>query len=359
MNKEPGPLIELRFRRVLPHVTLDIGLAVPGRGVTALFGPSGSGKTTCLRVLAGLERLPGAEVRVAAALWQGGDVFVPVDRRALGYVFQEACLFPHLRVRDNLLYGRRRRTAAVGQLTEAAIVELLGIGRLLEQWPDTLSGGEKQRVAIARALLAEPSLLLLDEPLASLDGARKNEILPWLERLRDECRVPIIYVSHSAEEVARLADWVVRLEAGRVVGSGPVSEMLLGLADGADDLGGVFDGVVEHYDAEYSLVEVRAAGWCLSAVHAPIPVGQRMRVQVKARDVSLALRPPEGTSVLNVVPAIVEAVSPASGQGHVLVRVRSGQTALVARITRLSADRLGLGPGLAVWAQIKAVALLV
>ena len=355
--------IKAKFRRELPGFTLDVDLDLPGRGVTALFGPSGSGKTSCLRLLAGLERAPGAQVEVNGEVWQDDaqGIFVPVHRRALGYVFQEASLFPHLSVRANLNYGRKRRGTKNAPVDFDRMVGLLGIEALLERAPAGLSGGERQRVAIARALLAGPRLLLMDEPLASLDQPRKREILPYLERLHDELDVPVVYVSHASDEVVRLADFLALLRGGRVLAQGPLIEMLARLdlpEEFTDAAGVVIEGTVGGYDHEYGLLRVDFTGGNLRVVHPSMPLDRRLRVQVKARDVSVTRSEPGETSILNLLPATVVAVVPAEDAAQVLVRLDAGGAPLVARITRRSWDNLRLAPGVAVWAQIKAVALL-
>jgi molybdate transport system ATP-binding protein len=354
--------IRLRFRFDRGGFVLDMDLVIPGRGVTALFGPSGAGKTTCLRAIAGLDRVPGGFLEVEGEVWQDDSrgIFRPTHCRALGYVFQEAGLFPHLSVRQNLEYGRRRR-AATPPVDFDHMVGLLAIGPLIDRRPDTLSGGECQRAAIARALLAGPRLLLLDEPLASLDLARKNEILPYLERLHHELEIPVIYVSHSIDEVVRLADHLVLLADGHVAASGPLTETLarLDLPEAfADEAGLVIEGTVGASDPAYGLVRIDFPGGSVHVAHAAEPAGRRLRFQIKARDVSVALEKPRDTSILNLVPAAVVAVAETAGAAHVLVRLDANGTPLVARITRLSRDRLKLAPGVAVWAQIKAVAVL-
>lgn len=353
--------IRLQFRRALPHLDLDIAIDAPGQGVTALFGPSGTGKTTCLRVLAGLERLPGATVEANGQVWQdGAGTFVPAHRRRIGFVFQDACLFPHLNVRRNLEYGLSRRGAAGGAGEFERTVEMLGIGALLERTPQHLSGGERQRVAIARALLTNPSLLLLDEPMASIDVARKSEIMPWLERLRDELSVPIVYVSHAIEEVVRLADHLVRIEDGRVVASGPLAEIVPQLpgADARDNVvGAILAARVIGHDGRYGLLRVAFDGGELQLDHPALPTGRSLRVRIQARDISLAVACPEGSSILNILPGTVEALRE-SGEAHILVTVRVGETRFVARVTRLSRDRLQLAAGLRLWVQLKAAAVI-
>lgn len=360
MNTAPS----IRARLVRRHVgfTLDVDLALPGRGVTAIFGHSGSGKTTCLRLFAGIERAPGCRVEVNGETWQDDarDIFVPVHRRALGYVFQDAALFPHLSVSQNLEYGRKRRPSS-DSVDSRPLVELLGIAPLMNRRPTTLSGGERQRVAIARALLAGPRLLLMDEPLAALDLARKREILPYLERLHATLEIPVLYVTHSPDEVARLADHVVILSGGRAVAAGPVSATLArldlpGVSD--DDASAVIDGAVTAYDATYGLVTLAFAGGSLRIVHPRVTLGSRLRARILARDVSLALEQPTSTSILNIISATVAEQSASDDKGHVLVRLDACGAPILALISRLSRDQLALRTGLPVYVQIKAVSIL-
>ncbi|MBB6134654.1 molybdate transport system ATP-binding protein [Massilia aurea] len=341
---------------------LDVDLALPGRGVTALFGHSGSGKTTLLRVLAGLERVAGARVALGDEVWQDDarKVFVPTHERGIGYVFQEASLFPHLSVRANLEFGRKRLKPAERRFDLLAVAELLGIERLLDASPSTLSGGERQRAAIARTLLASPRLLLMDEPLAALDMRRKLEILPYLERLHDELALPVVYVSHAADEVARLADHLVVLEEGRVLASGPLAATLARLdlaANFQDDAGVMLETTLQAHDAD-GLSHLAFAGGVLLVGQRDVSIGTRVRCRIHARDVSLALERPRGSSITNILPARVDAVGPSSAPGQVLVRLLVGETALLARITERSRRELAIAQGCAVWAQVKAVALL-
>jgi len=356
-----APAIQARFRLGWSGFTLDVDLALPGRGVTALFGHSGSGKTTLLRCIAGLERAPGGHLAVNGQAWQDGDSFLPTYLRPLGYVFQEPSLFPHLSIRRNLEYGLRRVPAAERRVSLGQAIELLGIGHLLERRPDRLSGGERQRVSIARALAVSPRILLMDEPLAALDLARKQEILPYLERLHDELDIPVLYVSHAPDEVARLADHIVVMEGGRAVAAGPLGDTLARLdlpIRLGEDAGVVLGGAVAERDAEWGLVRVEFPGgglWVRDGGHA---LGQHVRVRILARDVSLAVTRHTGTSILNILPAAVEAMVEDGHPALVLARLSVGGEPLLARLTRRSAHALDLTPGMLVYAQIKAVALV-
>ncbi|WP_036171365.1 molybdenum ABC transporter ATP-binding protein [Massilia sp. 9096] len=342
--------------------TVDVELDLPGRGISALFGHSGSGKTTCLRAIAGLERAPGGYVALGDEVWQdeASGVFVPVHKRSLGYVFQEASLFAHLSVRANLAFGYKRIPAAQRRFHVDEVAQLLGIDALLERRPDRLSGGERQRVAIARALLASPRLLLMDEPLAALDHRRKQEILPYLERMHDALSIPIVYVSHAPDEVARLADHLVLLDAGRVVASGALTETLA-RADlppvFADDAGVVLDTVLAGHEPD-ALSRLDFDGGVLYVGQRKEAIGTRLRCRIHARDVSLALERPPSSSIVNLLPATVTATVDTGTPGHVLVQLRMGASPLLARITARSRRELDIAPGRQVWAQIKGVALL-
>ena len=354
--------IRAKFRVDRGDFVLDVDLTLPGKGVSALFGHSGSGKTTCLRAVAGLERAADGYVAIGDEVWQdeGRGHFVPPHRRALGVVFQEASLFPHLSVRGNMEFGQKRASTAGGSHALPEIAELLGIGHLLERAPGQLSGGERQRVAIARALLAAPRILLMDEPLAALDLQRKKEILPYLERLHRELAIPVIYVSHAPDEVARLADHLVLLDAGRVVASGPLNQVLGRIdlpAAFADDAGVVIEAKVAAHEAD-DLTRLEFPGGAIFVSRRIEALASTLRCRIHARDVSLALVPQTQSSILNCVAATVVALAPTDTPGHVLVRLEAGNTPLLARITRRSAERLQIRPGLALWAQIKAVALL-
>jgi molybdate transport system ATP-binding protein len=353
--------LALRVSATLGQFTLEVECEVPTRGITGLFGRSGSGKTTLLRCIAGLE--PRARGRIAFddEIWQDATSFVPTHRRGVGYVFQEASLFAHLDVRQNLEFGLRRLRPAQRRLALDDAVALLELAPLLRHRTSQLSGGERQRVAIGRALLASPRLLLMDEPLSSLDQASKAEILPHLARLRDQSSIPILYVSHALGEIMRLADHLLLLEAGRVRATGPLQALLarsdLPLA-GYEDSGSVFDAVVEEHDSHYHLSYVRIGAGRLAVAHNQAPLGQRMRVRIDARDVSLALNRPELTSILNILPARVLSLSQGEDPAQTLVRLEAGSEPLLARITSRSAAELQLAPGLQLYAQVKTVALM-
>ena len=358
-------MIEVRLQLHYSGFALDVDLKLPGRGVTALYGHSGSGKTTCLRCIAGLERAGDGFVQINDQVWQDSrnGVFVPPHKRALGYVFQEASLFPHLSVLANLEFGLKRIPKAQRRVDMAHATQLLGIGHLLDRHPQHLSGGERQRVGIARALLTSPQLLLMDEPLAALDSQRKGEILPYLERLHDQLEIPVLYVSHAQDEVARLADHLVLLRDGKALASGPIGETLarldLPLAMG-DDAGVIIEGQVSAYDATYQLLSLQlpATEMNIRVTHAPMAVGQALRCKVHARDISLALNNDAASSILNRLPVTVISEQAADNSAHVLIRLDAGGTPLLARITRFSRDQLGVHPGQRLWAQIKAVAVL-
>jgi molybdate transport system ATP-binding protein len=356
--------IQARFRLDWPGFALDVDLDLPARGVTALFGRSGSGKTTLLRCFAGLERAPQGRLTVNGAVWQDDEKnsshWLPTHQRPLGYVFQEASLFPHLTVLGNLRYGLKRTSGAQPADLDAAI-DLLGIRPLLERKPDRLSGGERQRVSMARALALRPRLLLMDEPLAALDHQRKQEILPYLERLHRALDIPVLYVSHAPDEVARLADHIVVLEAGRAVATGALTETLARLdlpIQLGEDVGVVLDAVVAERDTAWHLARVEFPGgslWVRDSGHA---IGDPVRVRILARDVSIALQPPAGTSIQNCLPATVDQMVGDHHPALTLLRLRLGPSPLLARLTQRSAVGLGLEQGMAVWVQIKAVALI-
>ncbi|CDS54486.1 Molybdenum transport ATP-binding protein ModC (TC 3.A.1.8.1) [Polaromonas sp. CG9_12] len=353
--------IRLSLQR--PAFTLNADLLLPQRGIAVLFGPSGSGKTTLLRCVAGLEQADGALVEIAGQIWQDDSrrIFLPTWQRPLGYVFQEASLFDHLDVRGNLTYGLRRVKSGETAMALEAAIKLLGIGALLERRTHQLSGGERQRVAIARALATRPRLLLLDEPLAALDHARRQDILPWLERLRDELHIPMLYVTHSADEVARLADTLIVLDQGRIVSAGAVAEVLarvdLPVVLG-EDAGALLEGAVVERDARWHLMRMTFNGGSLWLSDSGVATGTRARVRVLARDVSLSMQAPNATSIQNLLQCVVRAIVPDAHPSQALVQLTCGESVLLARITARAADALGLEPGKPVWAQVKSAALV-
>ncbi|WPL12647.1 MULTISPECIES: molybdenum ABC transporter ATP-binding protein [Thiorhodovibrio] len=368
------PLIEARFRVNWPGFTMELDERLPARGVTALFGHSGSGKTTLLRCIAGLERAAEGELRFNGQVWQDARTWVPTHQRPIGYVFQEASLFPHLSVLGNLRYGQKRSHAReraqnaqnAGDARSAAFcldhaIELLGIGHLLDRRPAALSGGERQRVGMARALAVNPRLLLMDEPLAALDLKRKQEILPYLERLHDDLEIPVLYVSHSPDEVARLADHLVVMDAGRVLASGPLNDTLARLdlpIRLGEDAGVVLDGQVAERDERWHLLRVACCQTSLWVRDTGAAVGDHARIRILARDVSITHTPQPETSILNTLPARVISLGDDAHPALALVKLDLSGSPLLARVTQRSAEQLGLKPAMDVWIQIKAVALL-
>jgi molybdate transport system ATP-binding protein len=342
--------------------TLDVALSLPGRGVSMLFGPSGCGKTTVLRCLAGLESGARGRVVVDGRPWQDTALWLPPQRRGVGVVFQDAALFPHLSVRANLEYGRARIPQGEPVPALDAAIELLGIGALLERRPDSLSGGERQRVAIARALAMAPRLLLLDEPLASLDAGRRAEVLPYLDALQRTLALPIVYVTHSLAEVARLAEHLVLMEGGRVVEAGaalPLLARLEGPLSQEEDAGVVLPCVVGERDARWHLVRLDFDGGALWARDDGRPLGSAQRVRVLARDVSLATEAPGASSIANTLRGTLRrCIDDPRHPALALALVQVGAAFITVRLTRRSAARLQLAPGMALWLQVKSVALL-
>jgi len=354
--------ISARFQLNYGAFQLDVDLNLPGSGITVLFGDSGSGKTTLLRCLAGLQHAPLGFLEINGKIWQDSQhaVFLPTHKRSLGYVFQEANLFPHLTVAGNLQFGLKRISASLTPAALQHILELLGIEHLLERMPDRLSGGERQRVAIARALALNPEILLMDEPLASLDFKRKQEILPFLGQLHRELNIPVLYVTHSQQEVAQLADHLVILNKGRVEACGPLSETLsrLDVPLAQDrEAATVWQATIIEHETEYYLTRVAFAGGTLDLPLLEAEIGTPLRVQIYARDVSIALEPPIATSILNVLPATISGIAD-HNPGQSVVRLLVGNQALLAHITRKSAMLLGLRLEMAVYVQIKGTSIL-
>jgi len=357
---------------ITAHFTLDRGefrldaqLEIPPRGVTALFGASGCGKTTLLRCMAGLEHAEG-HMEVMGEPWQtaksttGRGLFLPSHRRAVGYVFQDVALFPHLTVLNNLKYGLKRTPRQRRRIRLEEVTALLGLTALLGRRPDQLSGGQRQRVGIGRALLTSPRLLLMDEPMASLDLNSKAEILPYLERLHAELDIPVVYVSHAPDEVLRLADHMILLEDGRVSASGAVAEVfnrvtlpMIRSAEAAT----VIECRVVAYDAESGMSRVEFVDGELRLPRGDLREGSALRLRIFARDVSLSLDPPGRTTISNILPARIRKLADLPDRSQVLVHLDLGQTRLLSRVTRESVQRLALQPELPVFAQIKSVAL--
>lgn len=383
-----------RFQLDYGSFRLDADLSLPASGFSVFFGESGSGKTTLLRCMAGLERPSAGFFVVNNMIWQdsANKIFLPAHRRNLGYVFQEANLFPHLNIKQNLEFGLKRLATSqpsfLGAVVKslhgqahsnqpdnghcephgesirqniATILELLGIGNLLDRLPDRLSGGERQRVAIARALVLSPDILLMDEPLASLDDKRKQEVLPYLLKLQQNLAIPIIYVTHSKQEVMQLADYLVVLASGKVQAAGQLTDMLSCLDSPLaqdKDAASVWQGKIASRDDNFKLAEVEFNGVRLSLPDLYQACGSRIRVQINARDVSVALEQPNCTSILNILPATITGLA-GDKTGHTIVRLSCGGETLLAHITNKSAQLLNLQPGMAVFAQIKGTSLLI
>ena len=350
-------LVDIRHR--LGNFELEAAFESSGR-LTALFGTSGSGKTSLVNLIGGLIRPMQGRILVDGRVLVDTEkrVFVPVHRRRIGYVFQDARLFPHMTVSQNLRYGRFFTPAGERYAQLDAVVDLLGIGHLLDRRPSLLSGGEKQRVAIGRALIASPKLILMDEPLASLDDARKAEIMPYIERLRDEARIPIVYVSHSVAEVARLATDIVMLAGGRVSASGPAEDILQQLdllpAEERHQGGSLLEMVVAEHDTDFGMSVLRSPAGEVRIFGHDVPVGSRVRVRIRASDVLVATQRPEGLSALNILSGRIGHVH--YGDGLLSnVTIDCGGQSVIARITSRSARTLDLKPGQPAFAVIKTV----
>ncbi len=355
-------MIDVSISKRLGSFSVRAAFAVPDRGVTALFGRSGSGKTTIVNLIAGIARPDGGHIRIGSRVYFDAErgVDVPVERRRIGYVFQDSRLFPHLTVKRNLRYGLERSPAGERPIAFDPVVEVLGIRGLLNRRPHGLSGGERQRVALGRALLAQPRLLLMDEPLAALDAPRKAEILPYIERLRDEFDTPILYVSHSLDEVIRLADTLVVVSEGEVAACGELTE-IMSRADlqhllGRFETGSVLDCSVKRHDLVYQLTTLAFADGELRVPLIDVPEGARVRARVRARDVSLSRTRTDEISISNRLPGVVSGVIARDGP-YLDVTVSLGTATIRALITGESWERLGLQVGQPIWVLVKAVAL--
>lgn len=354
-------MLEIEVKRRQGDFQIDAAFATPDLGVTALFGRSGSGKTSVVNMVAGLARPDAGRIEVGGRVLfdSGKGLDLPPERRRVGYVFQDARLFPHLSVRANLDYGLRRAPRGERRVDFDEVVALLGIEHLLERRPARLSGGEKQRVAIGRALLSSPRLLLMDEPLASLDAGRRNEVLPFIAGLPRRFDIPILYVSHAMDEILRLADNLVIMDDGRAAAVGPVEEVLarveLRPLTGRYEAGAVVRAVVEAQDAAFALTRLRFAGGTLKVGRIDLPPGTPVRLRIHARDVALALDRPSAVSVQNVFPAVIVSVVPANA--HLMDVVLDAGCPIWAQVTRLSCHELGLEPGRPVFAMVKALSI--
>lgn len=350
--------IRARFKFGFADFNLDVDLQLPSNQVSAIFGPSGSGKTSLLRAIAGLDRHSVGDCSLDNLVWQSSSGFVPSHQRSVAMVFQQANLFAHLTVAENIEYASRR--AQSSKISAQMAIELLALENLLARKPNTLSGGERQRVAIARALAASPRLLLMDEPLSALDQTARQQILPFLETLHNELQLPIIYVSHSLEEVASIADYLVLLDDGQLSSAGPLVDTLTDLKAGialADDAASIIETSVLASDDEYGLTYLQAAGARFVVSQQNLSIGSRKRIRVAARDVSIALERAEQSSILNIFAArIVDIV--ADGTSQSVVKLDLGGDLVLSRITRKSAAKLGLAVGQDVYLQIKSIALL-
>ena len=362
-------MIHLQINIARSAFELKLKLQLPAQGITAIFGPSGSGKTTLLRAVAGLEKNPQGLIQIGENIWQDTKqgIYIPTWQRPLGYVFQESSLLPHLSVAENLNFGLKRVLKSANSAPTAAnkalqaSIELLGIGGLLQRMPDELSGGERQRVAIARAIAMQPQLLLMDEPLASLDAARRQEIFPWLARLRDELKMPMLYVTHSAEEVTRLADHLLVLDRGQAKAQGPVNQVLTQVVNPVvvgEDAGALIAGHIGAVDAQWHLSRVDFEGGSVWMRDEGLTVGKTVRIRILARDVSLATSEPQNTSIQNQLRASIQSITPDPHPSQVMVVLKCGAEEVLARVTKRAVNELALQVGMPVWAQVKSVALV-
>lgn len=341
--------------------SLDINIDIPGRGVTAIFGESGSGKTTFLRCVAGLEKAQQGKLVINGNTWQDDSTFLPTHRRPLGYVFQEASLFSHLTAHGNLHYAIKRSDEPVSEAFYEKVINTMGIEKILSRFPSQLSGGERQRVAIARALLIQPRILLMDEPLAALDSARKQEILPYLERLHNSFDIPILYVSHSMDEVARLADHVVVLHEGKVSAQGNLTQVFSRMdspVQFTQESGVILQATITEKDTQWNLMSVKFSGGKLWLHDSGEALNEPVRVRVLARDLSLALNNHNDTSILNRLEVEVLEIAPGPNDAMAMIRLKAGEDYLIARVTHRSVSHLDIKPGKKLLAQIKSVAIV-
>lgn len=350
--------IQVRFSEYL----LDVDLTLPESGVTGILGASGAGKSTFLRAIAGLEKPINSRIVVGDEVWHDDEkaIFVLPHKRSIGFVFQDAALFPHLTVKQNLEYGLKRIRQSERKISLDYVIDLLGIGHLMERKPDTLSGGEKQRTAIARALATSPKIMMMDEPLASLDMPRKAEIIPYLNRLNEELKTPILYVSHALDEIIHLADHMILLENGTALASGETAQVLtrldLPLAH-SSDAASIINGTIIARDEYFHLNTVAFSGGVITMPSSLTQIGKKIRLRIKASDVSLTLQKATDTSILNIIESKVVRIHD-NQAGLVMVELDANQTPLLCRITSRSAQALSLAPGKTVYAQIKGAAII-
>ena len=370
--------LKISIQKQLGDFYLDVAFEAPASGVTAIFGPSGCGKTSLLRAIAGLASIDTGSISFQGEVWDQAENGTgkgkgegkskrkgqtrPVHQRGVGYVFQEPSLFSHLSVRANLEYGQKRQSGESEPAAITELAELLGIQHLFDRGVQELSGGEQQRVAIGRALLANPKILLMDEPLASLDAERKRELLPYLDRLHRNLGIPILYVSHALDEIVRLADHLVLMEQGAIIASGPIMEILQDsslLEVAVDEPFTVLEGKVAVQESQHQLTEIRCKEL---SIRIPLmkdaEVGQMVRLKLAAKDISLNLEHAKSSSILNILEAEIVALERSANPAQNIVRLRAGEARLSALISQLSCEKLGLEKGLKVFAQIKAASLI-
>lgn len=355
--------MSLQVKLQIPRKDFDVNVSLsvtPGQ-VTSVFGPSGCGKTSLMRAIAGLENSATGVIRMGEQIWQNDGFFRPAHQRDIGYVFQDASLFPHLNVFDNLQFGLRRQPRHKRRVSLEQAIDLLALSPLLNRNIDKLSGGEKQRVAIARAVATSPAVLLFDEPLAAVDIPHKQEILRYIQSLHRELDIPMLYVSHAIDEVARLSDNLVLLEKGQQLASGKTVDLLSQLSlpfAHYEEAAAVLDTVVSGHDENYGLSLLAFAGGQIKVSRGSLAVGNKVRLRIMARDVSLTLNRHEHSSILNIFPAVIESMA-SEGKSQKLIRLNAGSQIILSRITAKSADELGLSPGMSVFAQVKAVSLMI
>lgn len=365
INKKDKNIIKAKFLVSFIHKkakrqVLDVDLIIPNKGVTAIYGSSGSGKTTLLRCIAGLQQAKNSTLIVGDETWQSETSFLPTHKRQIGYVFQESSLLPHLTAKGNLNFALKRAGAPINKALNQQIIDILGIGHILEQYPEQLSGGERQRVAIARALFVQPKILLMDEPLASIDAIRKLQFLSYLNKLHKTLNIPVLYVTHSLDEVAQLADQVVLLDSGRCVAQGAVTEVFsnLNTVVSLEEAGVIVEAKVIEHDTNWHLSKLYCENTELWVRDGGDNIGDIIRIRILAKDISIALQKHDDSSILNRIYVEVTKIEQDRDDAMVLTELKFGKQILVARITKRSANNLALHIGQNVWAQIKSIAIL-